>query len=102
MAPRKQSGPGSGPQARTDQRHAVRLLALLAAVRDPFVVALGLTNDQASQHPLPLSALRSAALVLVCRRPELAAGDLRELAEEAGRLAVALLEVDGVDDGPGT
>ena len=112
MAPRKQSGPvgtgrqnttptrqGStaenGRQARADERHGAAL-RLLALVRDPVVVAIGLTEAAAIRHSLPLAACRSAALILVLQRPDLAR-EPKQLAEEAALLISGLLEV--VDDG---
>ena len=70
---------------------------LLASIRDPLVAALGLTEEQVARHSLPLALYRSAALIVVARRPELAHVDPHELAKEACRLTQALLEV--VDDG---
>jgi len=74
---------------RAGERHGVRMLTLLAAVPDRFVTGLGLTNDQASQHPLSLGAVRSLGLVLVCRRPELA----REPEQLAAEIAGLIFEV---------
>jgi hypothetical protein len=68
------------------------VLRLLATVEDRFVAAVGLTSDQASKHPLPLGALRSAALVVVLQEPALAHNP-KELATKAGSLVSALLEV---------
>ena len=117
MAPRKQSGAAGtrrarnaserreptprparspGPQARADQHHAA-MCRLLASIRDPLVDALGLTEEQVVRHSLSLALYRSAALIVVARRPELAHVDPHELAKEACRLTQALLEV--VDDG---
>ena len=85
----------AGSRARADERHAA-VCRLLASFRDPVVAALGLTEGQAVRHSLPLALYRSAALIVVARRPELAHVDPHELAKEACRLTEALLEV--VDD----
>jgi len=115
MASRKQSGPAGtghgqnvklhrkptthqplkdGHQARANRRHAA-VLRLLALVRDPVVVALGLTEAEAIRHSLPLAALRSAAVILLEKRPDLVR-EPKQLAEEAALLVSGLLEV--VDD----
>lgn len=75
-----------------DRRHAT-VCRLLASFRNPVVAALGLTEGQAIRHLLPPALYRSAALIVVGQRPELARGDPSELAKEACRLTEALLEV---------
>ena len=96
--PTTQHSPGSGQQARAGEPHAVLVLRLLAGVEDRFVAAVGLTSDQASKHPLPLGALRSAGLVVVLREPDLAR-DPEQLAVKVGSLVSALLEVGDVSAG---
>lgn len=115
MAPRKQSGPAAtgherdidrrrkpttrrnGPEARTDQRHAA-LVRLLATFKDP-VVTIGLAEGRAVGHSLLVAACRSAALIVVLQRPDLAR-EPKQLAEEAALLVSALVEVVN-DAGPG-
>ncbi len=80
---------------RANERQAA-VCRLLASLRDPVTSALGLTADQAARYPVPLALYRSAALIVVCRRPELASGDFRELAQEASHMIEPLLE--GTDD----
>ena len=94
--PARRPARSPGPQARADEHHAA-LCRLLASIRDPLVAALGLKEEQVARHSPPLALYRSAAPIVVARRPELTHVDPHELAKEARRLTQALLEV--VDDG---
>ena len=81
----------TGHQARADRRHTA-LLGLLASLQDPLVAALGLSEAEAVQHPIALAACRSAAVILVLEKPDLAR-DAERLARETSRLLRVVMEV---------